>query len=124
MKMTVLVLTYRCLQDVERCLKALQQQNCAADEVLAIVRDTDKKTHAFLQAFYNGLLVKRQRFFKDAERKLKLLQQRVCRKKLGSNNWRKAQKKVAKLHEYVANSRKDWHRKLSHQSRTRRAINP
>ncbi|MEG3924751.1 transposase [Microcoleus sp. D3_18a_C4] len=63
----------------------------------------------------NGLLVKRQRFFKDAERKLKLLQQRVCRKKLGSNNWRKAQKKVAKLHEYVANSRKDWHRKLSHQ---------
>jgi len=63
----------------------------------------------------NGLLVKRQRFFKDAERKLKLLQKRVCRKKLGSNNWRKAQKKVAKLHEYVANSRKDWHRKLSHQ---------
>jgi len=38
----------------------------------------------------NGLLVKRQRFFKDAERKLKLLQQRVCRKKLGSNNWRRA----------------------------------
>jgi putative transposase len=63
----------------------------------------------------NGLLVKRQRFLKDAERKLKLLQQRVCRKKLGSNNWRKAQKKVAKLHEYVANCRKDWHRKLSHQ---------
>ena len=63
----------------------------------------------------NGLLVKRQRFFKDAERKLKLLKQRVCSKKLGSNNWRKAQKKVAKLHEYVANSRKDWHRKLSHQ---------
>ena len=63
----------------------------------------------------NGLLVKRQKFFVDAERKLKLLQQSVSRKKLGSNNWRKAQKKVAKLHEYVANSRKDWHRKLSHQ---------
>lgn len=51
MKMTVLVPTYRRPQDVERCLKALQQQNYAADEVLAIVRDTDKKTHAFLQAF-------------------------------------------------------------------------
>ena len=63
----------------------------------------------------NGLLVKRQKFFVDAERKLKLLQQRVSRKKLGSNNWKKAQKKVAKLHEYVANCRKDWHRKLSHQ---------
>ncbi|HEY9801528.1 MAG TPA: transposase [Leptolyngbyaceae cyanobacterium] len=63
----------------------------------------------------NGLTVKRPRFFGDAERKLKLLQQRVSRKQPGSNNWRKAQKKVAKLHEYVANCRKDWHRKLSHQ---------
>ncbi|MEH1838228.1 MAG: transposase [Nostoc sp.] len=63
----------------------------------------------------NGLLVKRPRFFVDAERKLKLLQQRVFRKRLGSNNWKKAIKKVALLHEYIANCRKDWHRKLSHQ---------
>ena len=63
----------------------------------------------------NGLLVKRPRFFVDAQRQLKLLQQRVSRKRLGSNNWKKAQKKVAKLHEYVANCRKDWQRKLSHQ---------
>jgi putative transposase len=51
----------------------------------------------------------------DAERKLKLLQQRVTRKRIGSNNRKKASEKVALLHEYVANSRKDWHRKLSHQ---------
>ncbi|ARV61155.1 transposase [Nostocales cyanobacterium HT-58-2] len=63
----------------------------------------------------NGLLVKRPRFFVDALRKLKLLQQRVTRKRIGSNNWKKAQKKVASLYEYVANCRKDWHRKLSHQ---------
>ncbi len=63
----------------------------------------------------NGLLVKRPRFFVDAERKLKLLQQRVSKKHIGSNNWHKAQKKVASLHEYVASCRKDWHRKLSHQ---------
>ncbi len=63
----------------------------------------------------NGLLIKRPRFFVDAQRKLKLLQQRVSRKRKGSNNWLKATKKVAKLHEYVANCRKDWHRKLSHQ---------
>ena len=62
----------------------------------------------------NGLLVKRQKFFIDAERKLKLLQKSVSRKKIGSNNWHKAQKKVALLHEYVTNCRKDWHRKLSH----------
>ncbi len=63
----------------------------------------------------NGLLIKRPRFFIDAKRKLKLLQQRVSRKRLGSNNWKKAQRKVALLHEYVANCRKDWHRNLSHQ---------
>lgn len=63
----------------------------------------------------NGLTVKRPKFFGDALRKLKLLQQRVSRKRLGSNNWHKAQKKVAKLHEYLANCRKDWHRKISHQ---------
>ncbi|MEG4501545.1 transposase [Microcoleus sp. F10-C6] len=68
-----------------------------------------------LIATSNGILIKRTRFFADAQRKLKLLQQRVTRKKVGSNNWKKAHKKVALLHEYVANCRKDWHRKLSHQ---------
>ncbi|MDY6784522.1 MAG: transposase [Cyanobacteriota bacterium] len=68
-----------------------------------------------LVAMSNGLLVKRPKFFKDAERKLKWLQQRVSRKRKGSNNWNKAIGKVAKLHEYVANTRKDWHWKLSHQ---------
>ncbi|AVH68153.1 RNA-guided endonuclease InsQ/TnpB family protein [Nostoc sp. 'Peltigera membranacea cyanobiont' N6] len=63
----------------------------------------------------NGLTLKRPRFFVDAERKLKLLQKRVSKKRIGSNNWHKAQRKVAKRHEYVANCRKDWHRKLSHQ---------
>ncbi|MBF2013826.1 MAG: transposase [Rivularia sp. T60_A2020_040] len=63
----------------------------------------------------NGLLIKRPKFFVEAEGKLKLLQQRVSRKHKGSNNWLKAHKKVAKLHEYVANCSKDWHRKLSHQ---------
>ncbi|MFE1744690.1 RNA-guided endonuclease InsQ/TnpB family protein [Coleofasciculus sp. H7-2] len=63
----------------------------------------------------NGLLVKRSRFFVDAECQLKFLQQRVSRKRIGSNNWRKALQKVAKVHEYVSNCRKDFHRKLSHQ---------
>jgi putative transposase len=63
----------------------------------------------------NGLLVKRQKFFVDAERKLKLLQKSVSRKKPGSQNRLKAQKKVAKFHEYIANCRKDWHWKLAHQ---------
>jgi putative transposase len=63
----------------------------------------------------NGILIKRTRFFADAERKVKLLQQRVSRKIIGLNNCSMAAEKVALLHEYVANCRKDWHRKLSHQ---------
>jgi putative transposase len=63
----------------------------------------------------SGLSVKRPKFFVDLQRQLKLLQQRVSRKKLGSNNWRKAQRKVAKLHEHIANSRKDFHWKIAHQ---------
>ena len=63
-----------------------------------------------------GLVIKRKRFFADAERKLKLLQQRVPRKIIGLNNWRRAAEKLALLHEeYVANCRKDWHRKLLYQ---------
>ncbi len=63
----------------------------------------------------NGLLIKRMSFLGEAERKLKLLQKRLTRKKIVSNNRKRAAEKVALLHEYVANCRKDWHRKLSHQ---------
>jgi putative transposase len=63
----------------------------------------------------NGLLIKRTKFFADAERKVKLLQKRVTRKRIGSNNRKRASEKVALLHEYFANCRKDGHRKLSHQ---------
>lgn len=63
----------------------------------------------------NGLCVKRPKFFVDHGRKLKLLQQRVSRKKLGSNNRCKAVMKVARLHERIANTRKDFHWKVAHQ---------
>ena len=38
----------------------------------------------------------------------------VSRKKLGSNNWRKAQAKVSRLHEHISNTRKDFHFKIAH----------
>lgn len=69
-----------------------------------------------LIATYNGLLSERPRFFIDAERQRKhccnsVLVENVLARTIG----RKRAKKVALLHEYVANCRKDWHRKLSHQ---------
>jgi putative transposase len=63
----------------------------------------------------SNLLIKRPKFFIDAEGKLKLLQQRVSRKQKGSKNWKKALAKVAKLHEYISNARKDFHWKIAHQ---------
>lgn len=62
----------------------------------------------------NGYCVKRPKFFVALQRQLKLLQQRVSRKKLGSNNWHKAQQKVRKLHEHISNTRKDFHWKVAH----------
>jgi putative transposase len=70
---------------------------------------------SFFIATSNGLLIKKTSFLAEAERKLKLLQKRVTRKKIGSNNRKRAGEKVALLHEYVANCRKYWHPKLSHQ---------
>jgi cellulose synthase/poly-beta-1,6-N-acetylglucosamine synthase-like glycosyltransferase len=51
MKMTVLVPTYRRHKDLERCLTALQQQIRSADQVIVVVRDTDRETCQFLDTF-------------------------------------------------------------------------
>ncbi|NJR54693.1 MAG: transposase [Acaryochloris sp. CRU_2_0] len=62
----------------------------------------------------DGLQVERPKFFVELQCKLKSLQRRLKRKQLGSANWKKAQAKVARLHEQVANSRKDFHFKQAH----------
>ncbi|WP_244348361.1 RNA-guided endonuclease InsQ/TnpB family protein [Thermostichus vulcanus] len=63
----------------------------------------------------DGLQLERPKFFVDLHRKLKSLQRRLKRKQLGSANWKKAQLKVARLHERIANTRKDFHFKAAHQ---------
>jgi cellulose synthase/poly-beta-1,6-N-acetylglucosamine synthase-like glycosyltransferase len=50
LKISALVPTYRRCQDLERCIKALNQQSCLADEILVVVRDTDNETHSFLRS--------------------------------------------------------------------------
>ncbi len=59
-------------------------------------------------------LIKAPRFLLKAQRQLKLLQRRLKTKIKGSNNWLKLQKKIALVHEKVANTRRDWHFKLAH----------
>ena len=61
-----------------------------------------------------GGLISRPKFFVDAQSKLKSLQRRLKHKKKGSKNWMKLSRKIAQLHEYISNSRKDFHFKTAH----------
>ena len=59
-------------------------------------------------------LIKSPKFLTHQARKLKLLQRRLKKKTQGSNNWLKLQKRIARIHEKVARTRRDWHFKLAH----------
>lgn len=61
----------------------------------------------------SGELIKAPKFLRSNLRKLKLLQRRLKLKKKGSNNWLKLQKKIARLHEKISDTRKDWHFKTA-----------
>ncbi|NJM63521.1 MAG: transposase [Oscillatoriales cyanobacterium RU_3_3] len=62
----------------------------------------------------DGELVERPRFLKTLQRKLSLLQRRLKHKKKGSNNRHKLNRKIARLHQRITDTRKDWHFKLAH----------
>ena len=61
----------------------------------------------------DGSKVAAPKFLRRAARKLKRLQQGLARKQKGSANRRKAVVKVARAHARVADTRRDWHHKLS-----------
>jgi putative transposase len=62
----------------------------------------------------NGEKVASPRHLREAEKRLAKAQKRLSRKKKGSANRAKARIKVARLHEQIANQRKDFLHKLSH----------
>lgn len=61
-----------------------------------------------------GELVARPKFFNSLHRKLESLQRRLKHKKLGSNNRRQLNSKIARLHQQISDTRKDFHWKLAH----------
>lgn len=61
----------------------------------------------------NGEKIDAPKFLRKAERRLKKLQQSLARKQKGSANRKKAVVKVARAHARVADSRRDFHHKLS-----------
>lgn len=60
-----------------------------------------------------GVVYHNPKFLRKTEKKLIKAQRELSRKKKGSNNRNKARLKVAKLHEKIANQRKDFLHKLS-----------
>ncbi|MGK7951098.1 MAG: RNA-guided endonuclease InsQ/TnpB family protein [Xenococcaceae cyanobacterium] len=63
----------------------------------------------------DGLIIPRPSFLDKALRKIKLLQRKLKKKRPGSSKWNKLQRRIALLHEAVANRRKDYHFKLAYQ---------
>ncbi|MGQ4649291.1 RNA-guided endonuclease TnpB family protein [Lyngbya aestuarii] len=62
----------------------------------------------------DGESIKRPKFFESLARKLKLLQRRLKHKQKWSNNKAKLVKKIARIHEKIHDTRKDFHFKLAH----------
>ena len=62
----------------------------------------------------DGLVIDRPRFLDSLHRKLKLLQRKLKTKQKGSNNPHKLNRKIARLHQRISDTRKDWHFKLAH----------
>ena len=61
------------------------------------------------QKYENPKSIKRQ------EKKLKKLQRQFAHKEKGSNNYYKKKKQIALCHEKIANTRKDYLHKISHE---------
>ena len=63
---------------------------------------------------HDGEYLESPRFLRNKLSKLRVAQRKLSRKQKRSNNWRKQVLKVARLHEIVKNSRRDYHFKVSH----------
>lgn len=63
----------------------------------------------------DGRVFEKNRYLKNSMRRLKCLQHRASKKKKGSNNRKKANKKVALLYEKITNQRTDYIHKVTSQ---------
>lgn len=61
----------------------------------------------------DGEMVQAPRYFHKAQAKLATAQRSLARKKRGSHRRKQARRRVAKLHQKIANQRKDFHHKLA-----------
>ncbi len=87
----------------------VESQN-TAKSVERVGVDLGVKTLAYLST---GIVFEGAKAYKRYEKLLAKLQWRNRKKVIGSNNWKKAQIKIAKLHTKIANIRKDTLHKLT-----------
>lgn len=66
-----------------------------------------------LATLSNGLILLNPRHYLTSQHRLAVLQRRLARKQKGSKNRNKARLKVARLHELIANQRKDYLHKFT-----------
>jgi len=66
-----------------------------------------------LLTLHNGATIANPRWFRNSEKKVAKEQRRQARKKKGSNNRHKQNRKVARAHRKIRHQRKDFHHKLS-----------
>lgn len=94
------------------CLVAEVEAKRLPESTDAVGIDLGIKTLAVTS---DGTYFKSPKYLRKSEKRLKRLQRSVSRKKKGSNRRRKAVQILARLHEHVANQRKDYAHKVSRQ---------
>ncbi|PGB09270.1 RNA-guided endonuclease InsQ/TnpB family protein, partial [Bacillus toyonensis] len=76
----------------------------------SIGMDVGLKDFAILS---DGTIYENPKFFRSLEEKLAKAQRVLSRRMKGSSRWNKQRVKVARIHEYMANARKDYLDKIS-----------
>lgn len=91
---------------------------CLSSEIDSIEQSTGRKIGVDLGIKHlaitsEGEFFTHPKYLRKTERKLKRLQRVVSKRKKGSNRRRKAVTLLSKIHEYIANQRKDTNHKIS-----------
>lgn len=127
-KIGKIVYKFHLSREIEGKVKTVTVKRSATGEMYLIVV-TDFKDEQFgvvtgksagfdfgLKTFLtdsNGIEYKSPLFLLKASKLIRAASKKLSSKKLGSNNWHRARLELAKLHEHIANQRKDWFWKLA-----------
>jgi putative transposase len=79
-------------------------------QLKAVGIDLGIKTLAVLS---DGTIIENPKWYRNAQKRLRKMQKKLSRMKRGSKNYEKQRLKIATLHEYVANCRKDLMHKVT-----------